>query len=232
MLNKKSKKIVAMSLTEVLIATLIASLVLTGVTLIYFYSTRAGKKGFERSEAQQSLNKSMDYLLRDLRTAGAGVSLDTCGVKKEDAIKDAALTSITLYGNFLDDIPGVEIVKYAPENQRCLVRTLYGQDGTGLSSTWTRVIQEEVLIGNRPTGESRIRLQEDPVGFQLMYINTEQTPFPTPYPVGGIALNEDQKKLVRRVDISITITDPDGEKLVYGMNTTGRLRNLEAGEYE
>ena len=228
--KKKIKEFAAMSLAEVLIATLIASLLLTGVVLVYFYSTKATKKGFERSEAQQSLNKSMDYLLKDLRTAGAGVNIPACGINKEDSIGQAALTSIMLYGDFLYDVPGVELIKYAPENQRCLVRTVYGQNGTGTSSTWNDVIQEQVLIGNRPTGESRIRLQEDPVGFQLMYINLEQTPFPTPYPIGGIELDLDQKKLVRRVDISITITDPDGTKLVYGMNTTGRLRNLETLE--
>lgn len=226
-MNRKRKLLLALSLVEMMVALLIASFLITGVTMIYFFAARSTRQGFEKGEAHQCLDKSMNYILKDLRTAGSGVNEDTCNIKKEDSIASATSTSIMLYGDFLYDVPGIELVKYIPEENRCLVRTVLKQTGTGSASAWNDILQEEILIGSRPSGrnKSNIRLKESPPGFSLTYINEQQTPYPS-----DDALKDDEKKLVRRVDIGITITDLNGMKLVYGMNTTGRLRNLETSE--
>jgi len=228
MLNKKSKNRIAMSLTEVMVASLIAAVILTGVVLTYYYATKASSKGFEKTEAQQSLNKTMDYILRDLRTTGIGVNYEACGIYKEDAIGEASYVSIGLYGNFLEDIDGVELVKYGAVNDTYLLRTVYRQTGTGPSSSWSDVLEEKVLIGNKIKGQSKIRLIDDPnkPGFMLTYINDLQTPFPTPL----VAIPTPHQRTIKRVDISITIADPDGKALVWGTNTTGRLRNLDCAD--
>jgi type II secretory pathway component PulJ len=225
---KKRKLLLAISLVEMMVALLLASFLITGVTMIYFFAARSTRQGFEKGEAHQCLDKSMNYLLKDLRTAGSGVNENTCNIKKEDSIASATDNSIILYGDFLSDIPGIETVRYLPESNGCLARTVFKQSGTGAGSTWTEVVQEEVLIGTRPSGKnkSNIRLQESPPGFFLTYMNDMQTP----YPSGTLGLEEDARKQVRRVDIRITITGLDGRKLVSSMNTTGRLRNLETSE--
>lgn len=220
---KKNLKIKGMTLVEIIVATVIAGIVLTGITMIYFYSMRASKQGLERGEAQQALNNSMDQILKDLRMVGADVTTTTSGsdlIDKATSIDNAGLNSIALYGNFDDENDSggitIEYVRYFIENNTALVRSLYYPTSPG-SGTWDLDNpSDKVLIGKRPTGVSKIKITR----FELYYVSDlDLTPHPNP--------TDTEKQLLTRVDIIIEISDHDGEKLVFGSNSSGTLRNFQ-----
>jgi len=233
MLKKKGGSSPGMTMVEIVVGTLIASIVLVTITLIYYYTTRASDYGFSRGEAQKAINMSMDNLLKDLRTVGSDVSVATCGYAKEDSILIGEEKRMLLLGNFDRDndlvpftggtpTPTIEMVHYVVENNICLLKQIYSQTNAGTSGWDTQPYSEKVLIGNRPTGKSRIRVAAGN-GFILQYLDALQTPIPLP-------LTLDRQRLVRRVNITIKVTDPDGDTLSYTTNSTGMLRNLQSGE--
>lgn len=221
------KKLTGMSLAEIIIAILIGSILLTLVTLIYYYTSQAGKQGFEVAEAQQSIEVTLNELMRDLRTTGSDVSSDICGIDKKYSIGNATSTAITIYGNFMAETgtPKIEKITYSITTNSCLLKQMYSQSGTGTGSTWTNIIKEKVLIGKKPYNKSRIKVKSGtPAGFALKYLNDNQQEI-------SDTTNKDERALIRRVDISIIITNYNGKIiLANGMNSTGLLRNLTTPE--
>jgi len=226
MKKKRINKSLAMTLVEIIVATLIGSMILTAITMTYFWATRATKKGFEKSEAQQTLNTTLDQLLRDLRMIGANVSNTTCGVDKNRSILVASDNALTVLGDFIYDLDGVERLHYILENNNtCLTRIIYEQQGTGTGSTWTNIVSRKNMIGNANGAARLIVRQVDKngnpsIGFRMVYLDVDNIALaPTP-------LNSDRRMLVKRVNIVIAISNKDGIELTQGANSTGILRNF------
>lgn len=167
--QKKSTKKRAMSLVEILVAIFISSLVLTGIVGIFYYSNKASISGFEKAEAEQSFNTTVDCVTRDLRSTGSDVSVSTCGLSKELSVGRVTQTSMILYGDF-DDVSGtIEKVEYFLDNNNtCLVRRLFSQNGTGPGSTWINP-SDKVLIGNRNSGSQGSKIKIGTGGIQFTY---------------------------------------------------------------
>jgi len=177
-----------MSLAEILVAVAIASIILTGVTFIFYYTNRASGHGWEVAEAQQAYNITMDHLTRDLRSAGSNVSESTCGILKELSIGRAARTKLVLYGEFDPNTTGIEKIEYTlvngddpntPDKNEgtCLVRTIYQQNGTGVGSTWINPM-DKILIGTKDPSHRGSKIK---VGnLQFHFFNGQQTPLPVP----------------------------------------------------
>ncbi len=225
MKRKISNNFMAMSLIEIIVATLIGSMILTAITMTYYWAARATKKGFEKSEAQQALNTTLDQLLKDLRMIGAGVNQDKCGTEKSKSIVAGTENGLTVLGDFLYDVNGIERLHYVLEdNGRCLVRVIYEQQGTSTSSTWPNVISRKNMIGNADGAARLIIRQVDKynnpsIGFKLLYLDSDNKPLTAP-------LNENNRTLVKRVNVVIAISNKDGIELTQGTNSTGILRNF------
>jgi len=225
MKRKISNNFLAMSLAEIIVATLIGSMILTAITITYYWSARAAKKGFEKSEAQQALNTTLDQLLKDLRMIGANVNITTCGVEKNRSILVGTDNTLTVLGDFIYDLDGIERLHYVLErNNTCLARVIYEQQGTGVSSTWINVVSRKNMIGNADGAARLIIRQVDKnnnpsIGFRLVYLDANNLALSTP-------LTPDSRILVKRVNILIAISNKDGIELTQGANSTGILRNF------
>ncbi|MEQ8188509.1 MAG: prepilin-type N-terminal cleavage/methylation domain-containing protein [Candidatus Eremiobacterota bacterium] len=166
--GKKIKKR-AMSLVEILVAIFISSMLLTVVIGLFYFSNKASVSSFEKAEAQQSFNTAIEYITRDLHSTGSSVSISTCGIPKEDAVGRVRNTNMTLYGDIDDDPNNIEKIEYfLTNNDTCLIRRVYAQQGTGPVSTWVNP-NEKVLIGNRNSDKKSSKIQIGKSGIQFTY---------------------------------------------------------------
>lgn len=229
-MKKKLLKLSGVTLVEIIIATAIAGIVMTAVAMIFYYSTKASNQGFSQGEAQQAVTLALDNVIKDLHTTGYRVSTDTCGFSKEDCIRKASTTEMILYGDFeklsVEDpnIPSttrIELIYYRlVANNTCLLKLIYQEDPDNTWNTGNPPIETKVLIGNnRPSGDSRVIVGT----FELTYWDAQRNEL---VPAGPAGLDINQRRLISRVDVSIEITDPDGDSLSYGRNSSGSLRNL------
>ena len=238
------RNISAVSLIEVVIAMVIGSIVLTSVYMVYYFTNKSNSVGFERMEAQQSLNMAIDQIMKDLRCAGYKVSTQTCGISKEDSINRARRTELIIYGDFEDystedpTDPSTTLIErvhyFLVNDNKCLVRAIYEESP---DNTWDKHT-EKVLIGNnRPNGNSRVCIGEKKIpaqnndfGFSLRYYDSDDEEITTWNPGINVTLTPAELQNIRKVDISINITDEGGAKLSYAITSTGMLRNLVTSE--
>ena len=181
----KRRKKRAMSLAEILVAIFISSLLLTTIVGIFYYSNKASVSGFEKAEAEQSFNNTIDYITRDLHSTGSNVSVLTCGIPKELSIERVTQKSMIVYGDFDEDSNTVEKVEYVlVNNDTCLVRRLFTQQGTGPGSTWVNP-SEKVLIGNRDSDNKGSKIKIGTNGIRFTYYDYRGNPL-------GVPLSYDQ----------------------------------------
>jgi len=170
--EQRKRKKRAMSLVEILVAIFISSLLLTVIVGIFYFSNKASVSSFEKAEAQQSFNTTMEYITRDLHSTGSNVSVSTCGIPKEYSVGKVRQTTMILYGDVDDDPNSIEKIEYfLANNNTCLIRRLYAQQGTGPGSTWANP-NEKVLIGNRTSDTKNSKIQIGQSGIQFTYYDS------------------------------------------------------------
>ncbi len=237
MFKKRRLNSVAMSLIEIMISMAIGSIVLTSVFMIFYFANKSNTLGFQRMEAQQSLNTTLDILLKDLRNTGYKVSASTCGMTKEEAIAMAKRTELVIYGDFVSyptEDPKVssttliERVHYnVLNNNTCLLRTIYEESP---DNTWTKKTSK-VLIGNNvSTGKSRVCLKRplpnEDFGFCLKYFTDQGIEITPTSPGVNVDLPLSERQRIRKINISINIVDIKQRHLTNAVTSTGLLRNL------
>lgn len=230
------RNISGVSLIEVMVAMIIGSIVLTSVYMVYYFANKSNSVGFERMEAQQSLNLAIDQIMKDLRCAGYKVSTQTCGMQKENAITRARRTELVIYGDFIEyptenpADPNTTLIErvhyYLVNNNQCLMKSIYEESP---ANTWTNHT-EKVLVGNnRPNGKSRVCIGPQgngDFGFSLRYYTSTDTELGTWTPNVNVTLNPSETQQIRKIDISINVTNERGTGLSYAVTSTGMLRNL------
>ena len=180
-------------------------LITVGFTFMFYYAP-VSSPGFESSDAQQAYNTTMDSFLLDFRSLGSGVSMESCGVNKEDSIKEATeCKGIKFYGELNNNKSDIELVEYVISQDGYLIRTVYEQSGTGKDSSWDKILTEDVLVGSKcpEIYVSKVRLAAEPAGFKLIYFDENKQRF---YSDDG-KLTSEQKKQVRYIAISICVKD-------------------------